>query len=150
MNPTVSGLVACNKLMVCCAAPRSPESYSSSLRPADPTAQDCCDPSVSLCSTCLETRPPLYHPAPASNQRTWQSRAYLAYIDGLGSHSMCDWQRELATTTSLVEQEVHLPLNNIPPWLERLSVSEGRPGVESFCALRDFMLQEALNVVKSA
>ena len=95
----------------------------------------------------------LYHPVPPSAQRTYQSRSYLTYIEGLrlGNETMCDWSRELAPSGSLLGEEGGGPAHiTIPPWLEKLYTSEQARGVDSFCALRDFMLQEALNVVKFA
>ena len=90
----------------------------------------------------------LYHPVPPSNLRSLQSRNYLSYIEGLGNETMSDWKKELSPTASLLGgEEDHV---TIPPWLEKLYTSEHTRGVESFCALRDFMLQEALNVVKFA
>ena len=101
----------------------------------------------------------LYHPVPPSTLRTNQSQTYLAYISGLGlgSETMCDWRRELAPSYSLLSEaspEGATPGSSaqirIPPWLEKLYSTENVHGVDSLCALRDFMLQEALNVVKFA
>jgi len=101
----------------------------------------------------------LYHPVPPSTLRTAQSQTYLAYISGLGlaSETMCDWRRELAPSCSLLgggEEGGAAPGSSaqirIPPWLEKLYSSQNVHGVDSLCALRDFMLQEALNVVKFA
>lgn len=101
----------------------------------------------------------LYHAAPGSARRTLQSQSYFAYIQGLrlGSQTMCDWRRELAPTGELVARDnsglyPHHHVTTIPPWLEKLysSSQQTQPRVDSLCALRDFMLQEALNVVKFA
>ena len=86
---------------------------------------------------------------------------------------MCDWNRELspaaslllpavvpaaadsvvaapgaaAATHRLVELAAAAPL----PWLERVSALQGENSdIDTLFALRDFMLQEALNVVKFA
>lgn len=107
---------------------------------------------------------PLYHPAPGSfsSKRTLQSQSYLTYIQGLrlGSQTMSDWSRELAPSGDLVLSRALDPSGevvldptahiSIPPWLEKLYSNQQTPRVDSLCALRDFMLQEALNVVKFA
>lgn len=98
----------------------------------------------------------IYHPAPPSSHRTFQSQTYLTYIKGLrlGNETMCDWSRELAPShTLLFSDEGGAPAHiSTPPWLEKMcnNSSENPRGVDSLCALRDFMLQEALNVVKFA
>ena len=112
------------------------------------------------CSTCDEAThcthcgpgEGLYHPVEPSTQRIYQSNSYLAYIQGLrlGSETMCDWSRDLAPARDLLSEEGAPSHITIPPWLEKLYTSEGSHGVDSFCSLRDLMLQEALNVVKLA
>lgn len=86
-------------------------------------------------------------------------QAYMRYIEGLtvDSDSMCDWQTELSSS-----QDIFLGYNpddpdsseqhNLPPWLERLMTKDpsSHSTIDTIFALRDFMLQEALNVVKVA
>lgn len=104
----------------------------------------------------------LYHSAPASitAQRSLQSQSYLAYIQGLklGSQTMCDWSLELGPSSgnllldpgSSLDQPTPAQIT-LPPWLEKLYPNhQETPRVDSLCVLRDFMLQEALNVVKFA
>lgn len=80
----------------------------------------------------------------------------MRYIEGLtvDSDSMCDWQTELSSSA-----DIFLGYNSddpdsdhIPPWLQRLinKDSGSHTSVDTIFALRDFMLQEALNVVKVA
>jgi hypothetical protein len=57
---------------------------------------------------------------------------------------MCDWGRELAASKDLFPDRGQDIV--IPPWLE----AGEQASVDSLFALRDFMLQEALSVVKSA
>jgi len=89
---------------------------------------------------------------------------------------MCNWDQELAPTHSLLFRggaanaaggpgiDDPLPAttpplleSRMPPWLERVSLTTGNEAatiaaadVDTLFALRDFMLQEALNVVKFA
>jgi hypothetical protein len=79
---------------------------------------------------------------------------------------MCDWDRELSPTSLVFSvpedpaspmlgspRELVLPgeESRSPPWLERVPLSENAAiDVDTLFALRDFMLQEALNVVKFA
>jgi hypothetical protein len=117
----------------------------------------------------------IFHTVPPCRQRIYQSQSYIRYIEGLrlGRRNMCDWNRELspaaslllpaavpaaadsvvaapgaaAATHRLVELAAAAPL----PWLERVSALQGENSdIDTLFALRDFMLQEALNVVKFA
>ncbi len=87
---------------------------------------------------------------------------------------MCDWNRELSPAASLLlpaavpaaaDSDVaaaatHRLVGNYRevaaaaaplPWLERVSALQGENSdIDALFALRDFMLQEALNVVKFA
>ena len=85
-------------------------------------------------------------------------QAYMRYIEGLSvdSDSMCDWQTELSSSQDIFPGDSDEPdpdplsLNG-SSWLGRL-VSQDSPShtIDTIFALRDFMLQEALNVVKVA
>ena len=90
-------------------------------------------------------------------QRT--TEAYIRYIDTLALNcpTMCDWQRELSSTRDL---RLHLdhqgqddPVLIASTWLDAVQGGEEREeesSLDSLFALRDFMLQEALSVVKFA
>ena len=85
-------------------------------------------------------------------------QAYMRYIEGLtvDSDSMCDWQTELSSSQDIfLGCNPHDPDNcehSLPPWLERLMTKDpsSHSTIDTIFALRDFMLQEALNVVKVA
>ena len=90
-------------------------------------------------------------------QRT--TEAYIRYIDTLALNcpTMCDWQRELSSSRDLrlhLEQEGQDdPVLIASTWLDAVQGGEEREGessLDSLFALRDFMLQEALSVVKFA
>lgn len=70
----------------------------------------------------------------------------MRYIDGLtvDSSSMCDWGTELSPSQDLLLDLTHPDTDS---WLERLGATDTP---DTIFALRDFMLQEALNVVKVA
>lgn len=85
----------------------------------------------------------------------------MRYIEGLtvDSDSMCDWQTELSSSADIFlgyssDDPDSDPLAlHIPPWLQRLINKDpagSHTSVDTIFALRDFMLQEALNVVKVA
>ena len=80
----------------------------------------------------------------------------MRYIEGLtvDSDSMCDWQTELSSSADIFlgynsDDPDSDPLH-ISPWLQRLINKDSHTSVDTIFALRDFMLQEALNVVKVA
>ena len=89
-------------------------------------------------------------------QRT--TEAYIRYIDTLALNcpTMCDWQRELSSTRDLrlhLDQGQDDPVLIASTWLDAVQGGEEREGessLDSLFALRDFMLQEALSVVKFA
>ena len=67
---------------------------------------------------------------------------------------MCDWTRELSASQELVgsyclEDDIH-----IPSWLDRIIIKDKdqtqQSSTDSLFALRDFLLQESLSVVKFA
>ena len=63
---------------------------------------------------------------------------------------MCDWKKELSSTRELMasysmEEEIR-----IPGWFDKIATEENSSSFDSLFALRDFMLQEALSVVKFA
>ena len=81
----------------------------------------------------------------------------MRYIEGLtsDSSSMCDWSRELSTTTrDMVSSDPDTLAVAIPGWLDDLiaqdKTASSADAIDTLFALRDFMLQEALNVVKFA
>lgn len=99
---------------------------------------------------------PVFHSVPPTTQKIYQSQAYMRYIEGLtvDSDSMCDWQTELSSSADIFlgynsDDPDSDPLH-ISPWLQRLSNKDSHTSVDTIFALRDFMLQEALNVVKVA
>merc|ERR1719350_147377 len=90
---------------------------------------------------------PLFHSVPPRPQRLLHSEAYIKYIEGLNkdSRSMCNWDRQLNVTQEMVrgQDEAKLPVS----WLAG-NTGEHATSTEALWALRDFMLQEALGVVK--
>ena len=80
----------------------------------------------------------------------------MRYIEGLtsDSRSMCDWSRELSTTRDMVSSDPDTLAVAIPGWLDDLiaqdKTASSADAIDTLFALRDFMLQEALNVVKFA
>ena len=85
-------------------------------------------------------------------------QAYMRYIEGLSvdSYSMCDWQTELSSSQDIFpgdsdELDPDPLALSAPSWLGRLA-TQASPShtIDTIFALRDFMLQEALNVVKVA
>jgi len=90
---------------------------------------------------------PLFHSVPPRPQRLLHSEAYIKYIEGLNkdSKSMCNWDRQLNASQEIVRtpDESKLPVS----WLAG-NTGEHATSMEALWALRDFMLQEALGVVK--
>jgi len=90
---------------------------------------------------------PLFHAVPPRPQRLLHSEAYIKYIEGLNkdSRSMCNWDRQLNANSEAVRvpDEGKLPVS----WLAG-NQGEYATSTEALWALRDFMLQEALGVVK--
>merc|ERR1712142_54316 len=90
---------------------------------------------------------PLFHSVPPRPQRLLHSEAYIKYIEGLNkdSRSMCNWDRQLNATQELVRpaDESKLPVS----WVAG-NTGEHATSMDALWALRDFMLQEALGVVK--
>jgi len=90
---------------------------------------------------------PLFHSVPPRPQRLLHSEAYIKYIEGLNkdSRSMCNWDRQLNASQEIVRppDESKLPVS----WLAG-NTGEHATSMEALWALRDFMLQEALGVVK--
>ena len=62
---------------------------------------------------------------------------------------MCDWGRELSSSSELLPDHMAKQHLVIPDWLDPTSDKE-ESKIDSIFALRDFMLQEALSVVKFA
>merc|ERR1712045_262653 len=90
---------------------------------------------------------PLFHSVPPRPQRLLHSEAYIKYIEGLNkdSRSMCNWDKQLNASqeTSRAQDESKLPV----AWLAG-NTGEHATSLDALWALRDFMLQEALGVVK--
>jgi len=90
---------------------------------------------------------PLFHSVPPRPQRLLHSEAYIKYIEGLNkdSRSMCNWDRQLNASQEAVRppDESKLPVS----WLAG-NTGEHATSMDALWALRDFMLQEALGVVK--
>jgi len=88
---------------------------------------------------------PIFHTVPPRQPRLLHSEAYIRYIEGLNteSQSMCNWDRQLGASKDTVKtDEAKLPAS----WLQ--DIGEYPSSVDALWALRDFMLQEALGVVK--
>ena len=96
------------------------------------------------------------------SQRT---EAYIRYIDRIARNcpTMCDWRRELSSSRDLFPDVVSPNdlLNGqddvvMASWLDAVQggaekeEEEESNSIDSLFALRDFMLQEALSVVKFA
>ena len=82
-----------------------------------------------------------------------QFKAYIRYIEGLTveSNSMCDWKKELSSSRELLSSYSMEEDIEVPVWLDRMMTKEEEgSSLDSLFALRDFMLQEALSVVKFA
>merc|ERR1712115_98449 len=90
---------------------------------------------------------PLFHSVPPRPQRLLHSEAYIKYIEGLNkdSRSMCNWDKQLNATQEVARgaDESKLPV----AWLAG-NTGEHATSLDALWALRDFMLQEALGVVK--
>merc|ERR1719340_420356 len=90
---------------------------------------------------------PLFHSVPPRPQRLLHSEAYIKYIEGLNkdSRSMCNWDKQLNASQEAVRppDESKLPVS----WLAG-NTGEHATSMDALWALRDFMLQEALGVVK--
>lgn len=95
---------------------------------------------------------PLFHTVPPRPQRVQHSEAYIRYIEGLTkeSKSMCNWDRQLSASSEVcrVTDESRLPVS----WLQNNGGDQqqqlGTTSTEALWALRDFMMQEALGVVR--
>merc|ERR1712142_68312 len=90
---------------------------------------------------------PLFHSVPPRPQRLLHSEAYIKYIEGLNkdSRSMCNWDRQLNASQEIVRppDESKLPVS----WLAG-NTGDHATSMDALWALRDFMLQEALGVVR--
>ena len=93
----------------------------------------------------------MFHIVPPKRQKIYQSEAYIKYIEGLNceSTSMCDWQKELSTSRELMASYSMEEDVRIPSWFGK-TAEDDTSSLDSLFALRDFMLQEALSVVKFA
>jgi len=88
---------------------------------------------------------PIFHTVPPRSQRLLHSEAYIRYIEGLTSDSqaMCNWDKQLnASKENTRTEEARLPAH----WL----ADNGDHGtsLDALWALRDFLVQDSLNVVK--
>jgi len=64
---------------------------------------------------------------------------------------MCDWKKELSSSRELLSSYSMEEDIEVPVWLDRMMTKEEEgSSLDSLFALRDFMLQEALSVVKFA
>ena len=159
----------CEQVSQATPRPLPTASLEANTRPPPP-------PSATLATSarCSASPEVMFHTVPPCRQRIYQSQSYIRYIESLrvGRRSMCDWDRELSPTSGLVlgggggtpgdllaAGSQPAAASRIPPtpWLERGSPGENNNSnevnntdVETLFALRDFMLQEALNVVKFA
>jgi len=90
---------------------------------------------------------PLFHVVPPKPQRLLHSEAYIKYIEGLSreTKTMCNWDKQLSATNTItrVADENKLPAS----WLQG-GTGEHTTSTEALWALRDFMMHEALGVVK--
>jgi len=89
---------------------------------------------------------PLFHVVPPKPQRLLHSDAYIKYIEGLTKETktMSNWDKQLTATNQIcrVPDESKLPAS----WLS--GTGEHTTSTEALWALRDFMMHEALGVVK--
>jgi len=115
-----------------------------------------CSDKLDPCTGCLLKNEPIFHIVPPTTQKIYQSQAYMRYIEGLNreSNSMCDWKRELSSSQDILNS---CSLNDeivLPSWLDRILTKEkddtNTDTIDTIFALRDFMLQETLSVVKFA
>jgi len=93
----------------------------------------------------------MFHIVPPKRQKIYQSEAYIKYIEGLNceSTSMCDWKKELSSSRELMASYSMEEDVRIPRWFGK-TPEDDTSSLDSLFALRDFMLQEALSVVKFA
>jgi len=148
-------------------APWSPAPSGSSLSPRPPTSTSPIASSIAItqsvctvcptkhqpvCTVCPTKMDPIFHIVPPKRQKIYQSEAYIRYIEGLSveSTSMCDWKKELSSTKELMASYSMEEDIRIPAWLDKIAAEENSSSLDSLFALRDFMLQEALSVVKFA
>jgi len=101
---------------------------------------------------CPTKEEPMFHIVPPKRQKIYQSEAYIKYIEGLNceSTSMCDWKKELSSSRELVDSYSMEEDIRIPTWHHKAATEDPSSSLDSLFALRDFMLQEALSVVKFA
>eukprot|EP00095_Tigriopus_kingsejongensis_P009080 maker-scaffold742_size103727-snap-gene-0.20 protein:Tk09080 transcript:maker-scaffold742_size103727-snap-gene-0.20-mRNA-1 annotation:"protein polybromo-1 isoform x2" len=88
---------------------------------------------------------PIFHTVPPRPQRLLHSEAYIRYIEGLSSDSqvMSNWEKQLnATKENTRTDEAKLPAH----WLA--DNGEHGTSLEALWALRDFMMTDALGVMK--
>merc|ERR1711962_1264195 len=88
---------------------------------------------------------PIFHTVPPRPQRLLHSEAYIRYIEGLttDSQAMCNWDKQLnATKENTRTDEARLPAH----WLAENG--EHGTSLDALWALRDFLVQDSLNVVK--
>ena len=80
----------------------------------------------------------------------------MRYIEGLNSesNSMCDWNKELSSSEEIFQSRIMEDgdSEDLPTWLDNIiNNMEGGARTNNnntLFALRDFMLQETLSVVK--
>ena len=128
----------------------------------------------SLCTVCPNNQEPIFHNVPPTTQKIYQSQvflfgtpcnsgiiflsvqAYMRYIEGLNSesNSMCDWNKELSSSEEIFQSRIMEDgdSEDLPTWLDNIiNNMEGGARTNNnntLFALRDFMLQETLSVVK--
>eukprot|EP00088_Acartia_fossae_P025373 TRINITY_DN2619_c0_g1_i1.p1 TRINITY_DN2619_c0_g1~~TRINITY_DN2619_c0_g1_i1.p1 ORF type:complete len:664 (-),score=228.07 TRINITY_DN2619_c0_g1_i1:898-2889(-) len=103
---------------------------------------------------------PLFHVVPPKPQRLLHSEAYIKYIEGLSkdTKTMCNWDKQLQATNNANSNNnnnnsVQVPRGGQPEdsrlpasWLS--GIGEHTTSTEALWALRDFMMHEALGVVR--
>ena len=88
---------------------------------------------------------PMFHTVPPRPQRLLHSEAYIRYIEGLTSDraTMCDWNKQLNSSKENTRtDEAKLPAH----WLA--DNGEHPTSLDALWALRDFLVQDSLGVVK--
>jgi len=88
---------------------------------------------------------PMFHTVPPRPQRLLHSEAYIRYIEGLTSDkaTMCDWNKQLNSSKENTRtDEAKLPAH----WLS--DNGEHATSLDALWALRDFLVQDSLGVVK--
>merc|ERR1711994_22622 len=122
-----------------------PTSSPRGLGSMSPAPQNVSRPPASTSGAPMKQVEPIFHTVPPRPQRLLHSEAYIRYIEGLttDSQAMCNWDKQLnATKENTRTDEARLPAH----WLAENG--EHGTSLDALWALRDFLVQDSLNVVK--